>query len=287
MGDNYFDKSASRFGFDELNMYRESNSMQHLYLEMRDSLRQLYNEPIDAVFAFEDPAVKKQMWMSGVFDFESLGLNWDQAMISLHAVYADYPLLFFSDIYKTGGNLQRGPIIPLIDADSSQGLIRRFYADLIEKEIQRSISSVSLLQSKRTIAKLICETIIKNTRYDNNKGNSTYTKYVDIPSHSILDYIRKKSMVCQGYARTYQALMNCIDIPAISISVDAGGLHAVNLVYLDDEKKWIMVDVTEGSFDLKPGTYHQLSDEDRTMEFHKYEPRYHSIWKAYNEGNQH
>lgn len=277
-----FDEAAINFGFRELGNYAHGESMRQLYSQLIKSLRVLYNEPIDAVFAFEDPNNKKQMWRADAFDYSSMNLSWREAMIALQAVYADRPLLFFSDIYKTGGNPNNGIIIPLIDAECSQGKIRRFYTDIIENEIRENTAQVDLNRKKRDVAREFYEIIRKRTRYDNNKGNANYTRYVDIASHSILNYVRNKSAVCQGYARTYQAFMNYVGIPVVSTSVIAnGGLHAINLVYLEDESKWIMIDVSAGLFDVKPGTYRQLCDKDKTTEFHKNEPLYKDIWASY------
>ena len=282
---DFFDACSSDYAYDELEDYPHGIKMQELYNLLYRKLKKYFYEPLDAQYAFEDNISKKQCWIADNVDFNRFSLNWNEAMLALYAVYADYPLLFFSDIYKTGGFPDKGFISPVIDADSSRGDFRVFYAQKIETEIKKTVQGLKSDITCREAAKDVYE-IMKNTgRYDRNKGT---TNYVDIPSHSILNYVRNRSAVCQGFARTYQAIMNYIFVPTVEVSVltEGGGKHSCNLVYLIDERKWILVDVTQGivkkndsGFDVAKNSYVRILRETGDCELTKYSPEYNTIWE--------
>lgn len=63
-----FDQTAIDYGYRELALYPNGDSMQYFYLQLTNSLRHYYNEPVDAEYAFEDPENKKHMWRAEPFD---------------------------------------------------------------------------------------------------------------------------------------------------------------------------------------------------------------------------
>ena len=249
-------------------------------------------ESKDAKGHFEDPDSKKQCWKSDDVRFDKLGLSWSEAMITLMAVYSDYPLLFFTDPYKTGGDPNGGYITPIIDAECSRGDFRRFYAEKIETDIKAAVSGLDITMTCREAAYKLYKHISENAEYDNSKADGNRISYVDVPSHSILNYVRNRSGACEGFARAYQAILNFISIPAVYISVNYdNGSHACNFVYLADEKKWIMVDITHGvcqnddwGFDVPVGIYGKMRRGQKSDEYHSHMPEHNYVWSRYREG---
>lgn len=283
-----FEACSSDYGYDELLGHDKGRQMQELYLKFKGLLKDFYYGTQDAEYSFQNPENMKHCWKAGTVDFKPFGLNWDEAMFTLQAVYADYPLLFFSDLYKTGGDPAGGYISPIIDTECTRGDFRRFYTMKIEEELKKIISGIPDGTSCRAAAKKVYDTIKITARYDNLKGDGVKVLYVDTASHSILNYVRERSCVCQGFASTYQAIMNGLSIPTASVTViTQNGAHACNIVHLIDEKKYIMVDSTQGvsaqndsGFDMPKGTY-KRSPRTNACEYHQYMPEYSYIWEQY------
>ncbi len=289
--EDLFEACSSDYGYRELADMPKGKDLTELYKTLRQELKTYYCEPKDAIYGFEDPSNKKHCWKTGNIDFAKLGLTWDEALIALQAVYADYPLLFFSDLYKTGGSPQGGYLAPVIDAESALGDFRRFYAERIEEEIRAVAKKAGGAASAREKAKNVYHIMSEAAKYDHSKGDEERIKYVDTPSHSILNYVRNRSGVCQGFAATYQAILNYLSIPAVTVTVNNKfGFHACNLVYLSDEKKWIMVDPTSGvsqkndsGFDMPAGIYQRLPRQSTGTEFHTHMIEHRTAWEGYGE----
>ncbi len=246
-GIDFFDACSTSYGLQELEAMPKVKALNVLYRDVKKDLKSFYMEPKDAFDGFEDPVSKKHCWITGNIPFAKLGLTWDEALYALQAVYADCPLLFFSDKYRTGGSPSGGYLAPVVDAECARGDFRRFYATKIEEEIRATVKNIPAATACRDAALAVYRQMVKTASYDHSKGDGERIKYVDTPSHSILNYVRNRSGVCQGFAETYQAIMNYITIPAVMVTVNTNeGPHAVNLIYLTDEKKWILVDSTTG-----------------------------------------
>ena len=254
-----------------------------------DNLKRYYDEPIDAIYAFEDPTTMKQCWKSGNIDVGQFSLSWDNALISLMSVYSDYPLLFFVDPYRTGGNPQKGIVSPIIDAESSRGDFRRFYIEKIEEDIKSIGKDVLTASSCREAALKVYNIIRDKSCYDHSKGEGTRIFYPDIPSHSVLNYVRNRSAVCEGFARVYQAIMNYISIPAVYVNVNTNqGPHACNIIYLTDEKQWLFVDVTvemskksSKGFAMPAGIYRRMHRYEVKGEYYAHMPEHNYAWSKF------
>lgn len=283
-----FESTSNSSGYNELKKYDNYSSMQKLYSFLRDELKDFYLSDRNAIYGFKDFDNKKHCWLVGKYDFKPYGLNWDEAMTVLQAIYADYPILFFCDLYRTGGNPQEGFISPVVDPECSRGDFRRFYEEKVEEKIRDMVKDLRTGMACRDAAKKVYDYMKENARYDNIMGDGVYVRYTDVASHSMLNFVREQSGVCQGFSKVYQAVMNHITVPAVSVNVlTRNGKHSVNLVYFVDEKKWIMVDTTEGisthsdiGFDMKKETYAR-GKRNTDSEYHKYMPEYDDIWGCY------
>ena len=286
-----FEACSTNYGFNEIKERPNGKDLTDLYIILRNQLKDYYINPIDAIPAFVDPVNAKHYWKSGDVDYGKMNLSWDDALYTLHAIYADYPLLFFSDQYTTGGSPQKGIVSPLIDAECARGDFRQFYVKKIEEEIRSSVKELEMTSSCRDAAYYVY-TLMGKASYDHSKGDKNKISYVDVPSHSILNYVRNRSGVCEGFAHTYQAIMSYISVPAVTVIVySKDGAHACNIVYLTDEKKWIMVDATvsvsnkiDNGFDMPPGTYKRIERSPNAGEYYQYMTTNDYIWNRYING---
>lgn len=289
--EDFFEVCSTHYGYNELETKVKGKSMRELYTILKALLKRYYSEPIDMQSSFQNPTDKMRYWYHDVVDLRSYGLTWWEGITVLQAVYADCPLLFFSDAYSTGGSLEKCTLIPVVDYEFLRGDFRSFYVQKIEETIKHQISSLHLTTGMtcRDAAKKVYTLIQRSADYDHNKGERI--PYVDIPSHSLLNYVRNRSAVCQGIAVTYQAMMNYITIPTITVSGMVNeNLHAWNFSYLTDERKWIMVDVTQGvstkgesGFDIPPSNkvYRPLRDDEKTIPYYKGRPDFTYVWDIY------
>lgn len=250
---DFFEACCSNFAYRELQGQKNGPAMQKLYDEIKKLLRSYYEKPIDMTSFFYDPQNKKHCWYKETVSFKKYGLTWNEASQSVYAVYADCPLLFFVDTYKVGGYPEQGTITPVLDGEFCRGDFRSFYAKKVQETLEKQLASTKFKRGMREKAKAMYLLIQKNATYNKNKGE--FANFVDTPSHSVFGYVRDKAAVCEGFSRTYQAMMNYLGISAVTITgatFDNGnsskitGYHARNMIYLQDEKKWIMVDVTAG-----------------------------------------
>ena len=285
------DACSTNYALREIGELPKAESMEKFYLTLEYRLKNFYLNPTDAEYAFEDPINKKRYWKFEEFDFAKYQLSWNEALRVLQAVYADHPLFFFVDKYRTGGNPQVGIITPIIDAECARGDFRCFYVQKIEDEIKRLADGITNASGCREAALKVYHRISKDVYYDSSKGDGSMISYPDIPSHSILNYVRNRAAVCEGFATTYQAVMNYLSIPAVVITVKTkSGEHACTFIYLSDEKEWIMVDPTQGvncendsGFDLPVGTYNKWVKSSYDKEYYANMPEYSYIWNRYLE----
>ena len=87
--------------------------------------------------------------------------------------------------------------------------------------------------------KLVHDWIVDNVRYDTAGSNNT---------SNIYGCLVNKTVICEGYARTFKYLMDELDIPCVLVSgiaVDDDGKserHAWNYVYI--KNNWYAIDTT-------------------------------------------
>ena len=295
----FFDRTSGCIAYESLKQLPQGDAMAALYADARLLLKKYYEESPDMTGFFVDPGNKKHSWYREAVDYKQYGLDWEQAIRALFAVYADCPVLFFSDIYTLGGDKQLGKLTPIVDQEFCRGDFRSFCVKKIEEEVTSCASGITLRRGHRCAAKEVYDLIRKTASYDDNKGSAQYNRYVDIPSHSILGYVQSRSAVCEGFSRTYQTFLNYLGIPAVTVTgllyADEGqktksGAHARNFVLLSDERKWIMVDPTVGvcgntdaGFDSPSSSkrYRRLRPEEITSLHDRYLPAYEEIWEAY------
>ena len=293
---DFIERCSCDFGYKDLGAREKGEQKQALYKEIKEILVGYYKGSADMIGYFIGDSAEKKCWYYSGIKYDKYGLSGMEANEALFALYCDYPIFYFADTSNVGGDFNVSIITPLVDYEFNRGDFRTFYSEKIREEIEGTAIKVASKGNCREKAKAIYDYISRNTSYNYNKGNDKWTNYVDIPSHSVLGYVRNKSAVCEGFASTYQIFMNYLSIPALSISgimyddvemTKEKGLHKRNIVYLPDEQNWIMVDVTIGvcggedlGFDITKDSmkFAPLPDDRRKALSHIYEPRYKAIW---------
>lgn len=295
----FTDRCSADMAFRELGRDAKGEGLQGLYKEIKGLLEKYYESDLLISQSFSSGSIpKKYCYYQGV-KYDKYGLTWDEALRSMVAVFNDCPAFYFIDKYYIAGDSKVSIVTPVVDYEFIRPEFRKFYAGAIEREIAAIARKVNVPDDPRATAKNAYDHICRTSTYDRLKGNAEFTRYVDIPSHSVLGYVRNRSAVCEGFAETYQMLMNYLGIPAISVSgmlynddamTVSGGSHRRNFIYLPDEGRWIMVDVTVGissgdsGFDipLKHIRFRPLKDNEKYTQNHYYAPAFEEVWNSWN-----
>lgn len=190
----------------------------------------------------------KQYYCGGTVGYGTLGLT-DQEIFNVYmSVLYDHPLLYFMN----NSIVYDGVDLYLLVGDSfASGNTRQTYADKIKSAIKDFDEVTKDCDSNYSIAKNVHDTIINQVDYAFSEDGVTPKDNIYV--HNITGYVaEEKEVVCDGYAKTYQAVMNYLDIDTIFVNgwgVGQGSetsdatAHAWNMVKLGDGS-YYFVDVT-------------------------------------------
>lgn len=171
-------------------------------------------------------------------------LRTSELNVILCSVYYDHPEFYWLDSfgYTYNSSDYIVSVTPFCTSEYSQGSTRTTLNEEMDKEIQRYLSLVNGVSSNYKKELIIHDEIINQVQYayDSNESPSE-EKW----AHSIVGVFDTsyKKVVCEGYAKAFQLLMNASGIECIYIPGTANGVgHGWNKVKLDED--WYNVDVT-------------------------------------------
>ena len=217
------------YGYQYLGTMINGTALQDLY-EMMDEVSIAFHTDttIDAV----DNIV-------GRFDYASLGLTENDAISVWITFKWDHPLYYW---ISTSVTIEGTDLLLLTENEYANGADRATYNKLVYDAIAEYASEVAGETSSYRIALAFHDAIIYAIDYAYEDDG--FTPQDDIWAHSILGVFEKQSGVCEAYARTFQLLLNCLDIENIFVTGESNGEdHAWNLVQMDDGN-WYWFDLT-------------------------------------------
>ena len=214
---------GSRAGYDYLGTCEKGAKMQQLYDDMYEAYVSLWNDTSSTL---------KSSWMDGYCVYAELdmyGLTFDEATIVYYTFKGDFPLCYFSDLGAgSDGRLFYMPA----DVELMKGS-RRAEA---QKNITAYVLKLAAEADKGTTVhekvRKLHDAMVRDLEYafDAN-GNSS----LEIWAHNITGAAEKGEGVCETYARTFQAVLNYLDIDNYFVNgVANNGDHAWNMAQLDD-----------------------------------------------------
>jgi uncharacterized repeat protein (TIGR02543 family) len=200
----------------------------------------------------------------------------DKLHTILSSIYYDHPEYYWLKNFSYNYNSSTGYVTNIIIecvADYYKGSVRSALQNRMNEEITRYLNLVSGVTSDYQKELLIHDEIINQVQYAND---ATGAPVADIWAHSIVGVFDTsiKKVVCEGYAKAFQLLMNacgieCNYVPGTATS-NSGRTeaHGWNQVKLGGE--WYNVDVTwddpislDGSSVLRH-TYFNVTDAEFT-----------------------
>lgn len=162
----------------------------------------------------------------------------------LSSLYYDHPEFYWLDSFSYTYNTSNYvvTITPFCSSEYRLGTTRTTLNSKMDTEIQRYLNLVYGVSSDYKKELIIHDEIINQVQY---AYDSTQNPSEEKWAHSIVGVFDTsyKKVVCEGYAKAFQLLMNACGIESIYIPGKANGTgHAWNKVKLDGD--WYNVDVT-------------------------------------------
>lgn len=170
-------------------------------------------------------------------DFATLGLDYTQAGAVWKTFKDDNPIYYWM---ANQVNISGNEIDILIDGNYRLGETRIYCKALIDEAVAELSSLIYVGASAYDIALCYHDNILLAIDYAYNGGEPETALW----AHNIIGVLEKTGAVCEGYARTFQLLLNYSDVENLLVTGESQGVgHAWNLIKLDDGQ-WYWCDLT-------------------------------------------
>lgn len=241
------------YGYTMLSKETNGQSMQRLYESIDSSVSKYINGggdiPTDSPWNssgnvyYEIP--------SASFTGSDYGLSIDE-MISVYFTYrSDHPEAFFlppSYLFSDSSST----IFLIIPEDLALQSERVKYSKLAQNRLESFQSSLSASDSDYEIAIKAHDLLMKENFYRYDSGNIPSTKQ---SAHSIVGWLDGSGVVCEGYSKAFQYLLQGCEIDCLYVAgTSEGQAHAWNMVKSDSS--WFWVDATFDDQSNLPGGYY-------------------------------
>lgn len=218
----YLSQSSTRYGYSSLASTDNGSAKQ-----------QLYRLLLQAAEDFQDSGADADGNLVREVDYVSLGLTVDEALAVLNVFRQDNPLF-----YWISGTVQYTSRELYLETDPAyaSGVARTAENLRLYTQISVYLDLLSQETEAYMVALACHDAIILATDYALDSGGQPETAHW---AHSIAGVLHRNQGVCDGYAKTFQLLLNLCGIDCITVSGDStSGRHAWNLVCLDGAWYW-------------------------------------------------
>lgn len=273
-------KCSSRYAYHDLMSQPNGKNMASYYQAVIRSFVKYFSQEdnIDIPLNIDG----RNYWYKDFFDCKRYSVSFEEAKKATIAAFYDHPLAYFAYTYTIVGNIERMLSLYAVDEIFRLGSSRKKYSKLIEDEIMRIVQAVPSSCSGQDAAQAVYDLICSEGKYDHKMGNCGY---IDVYAHSVASYAEKHMAVCEGLAKTFQAVMLCLGYECLTV----GGYvynapdshsdrHAWNMIKIDNS--WRVVDVTAGIngykpvFKNNPEIYREYEDGDKPYDQFRYQFRH-------------
>ena len=228
-GLNLLELSKSTYGYDYLGTMEKGEARQSLYEAIDKEVVAVHNNVTTTY-------VSKQAFAE--VNFTALNLSAEDAVAVWKIYRDDNPLFYwFSNQIGYGGS----KLYLYVADDYLEGAVRRECNQLIYTKVQEYIKYSIEETSAYQIALSFHDKIITAVDYAYDGNDEPESAQW---AHSILGVFEERNAVCEGYAKTFQLLLNLRGVENIMVDgIGGGGAHAWNLIRLDDGQ-WYWCDLT-------------------------------------------
>ena len=223
---------SSDYGYNYLGTLENGEKMQELYLRIESAAKKFH--------------INNETGASFSISCVDLGFKIDETYIQtvLGRFLYDNPLYYwissFTYSYYTSSKLVVDVIVKIVP-EYQDGSVRANYNAIIYDVAEEYYSVVENEESPYIITLAYYDMIIDSIDYAYEIDGTTPedAKW----AHSIIGVFTKQGVVCEGYAKALQMMLNVSGVENIYIAGDAGGGHAWSLIRLDDGR-WYWFDST-------------------------------------------
>ncbi|MBQ7379276.1 MAG: leucine-rich repeat protein [Clostridia bacterium] len=172
-------------------------------------------------------------------NFKQYGLSEDQAIAVWLTYKNDHPLYYW---ISTTVSMTDRELFLLTEDAYDTGAERAVYNALVYSAVEEYLTELQGETSNYRIALALHDAIIYAVDYAYEDDG--VTPQDDAWAHNILGVFENQSGVCESYARTFQLLLNFLDVENVFVTGQSYGQeHAWNLVQMDDGN-WYWFDLT-------------------------------------------
>ncbi len=253
-GTDFITDCSTNYAFNILKNSEYGVQLQELYLQMLEMMTAFYENTDDIEASVFDDVTG---YCIGSIDYSQSALTTQEIHTVFQSVIFDHPLFYCikGQIFYDGTK-----VYLLTDEEFAKGTVRAAYSQKI-KEMVQSFDTENY-QSNYEIAKKVHDTIIANADYAYEQDGVTPQNNVFV--HSIAGYVAEdKKIVCDGYANTFAAVMNYMDVETILVTGYGVAQNSEN--YTDkDAHAWNLIALGNGSYYFVDVTWDDLGEEGAT-----------------------
>lgn len=226
------DKFDTKYGYNDLAL--RNNGLQR---------QKLYNDIMSSVDKFEksnDDTNSTDNYCFANIDYSIYGLTRDDVIETYFVFIDDNPYYYWlsSKLRVNTTNLFISTY-----GDYNQSSIRATYDLKIINKINEFKTALNGCTSNYDIALAIHNKIINETHY---AYDSQHFPETSVWAHNVIGVLDSEyaAAVCEGYAKTYEMLLNYFNVPNVYVTgTGNGGAHAWNVIQMDDAN-WYCNDIT-------------------------------------------
>lgn len=229
----------SELGYTFFETAEHGEGMRGLYDEMTETLSSFHaSETENASFYAANDALG-DLYLVSSFDYAKHGLSLEEAQTVYAVLRMDNPIFYWMSywLYWTDST-----IYITTTADYASAADRAQYSAQIYAGIAEIAECAQGDTSAYEVALTYYEEIATRAEYAYNENGETEDA---MWAHSIAGLFTHGKMVCEGYGKLLQILLNLSGIENVYISGDANGSHVWNAAKMDDGN-WYWIDITWG-----------------------------------------
>lgn len=213
------------YGYNFLGTLANGEDLQQFYARIDDEVRALHASG-------EDVAAQDGAYPFAVVNYASFGLTVDEVASVWKTYKNDNPLYYwFSNTMNVKGDTAE----LLVYEEYALAADRAYYNTLIDRKVTEFAQECGERDAYGT-ALFLHDTIIDSVDY----VSGDYRAW----AHNVVGVFEGRGAVCEGYARTFQLLLDWFDVEnVLATGMSSGEEHAWNLAKMDDGQ-WYWFDLT-------------------------------------------
>ena len=247
-----FDDYGSTYAYDALADRNNGEDRQAFYNDMYNLAKGFWTNTEDLT----DVMSNSDEYVIATIDISEYTLTETDVIETFFSFKNDHPIFYYisNTVWFDGNN---NCVYITTDADYKLASSRTTYNSAVISNMQSFASEVSSLSTIQEKVVAVHDKIVDNMYYEYDEdGNPSKEAY----AHNVLGALMKGKGVCESYARTFQLVMNILDVENYIITgVSNDENHAWNMIKLDDGKYYYVDctwdDTTSSNTYLLKGSY--------------------------------